>query len=60
MDTTWYLHSHFVWLRLSDSSIVEFPFVCLAAHDGEFLRWAPYTVKRLPPPRHIRGVSLVG
>jgi hypothetical protein len=34
MKITWYLHSHFVWLRLLHSSIIAgLPFVCLAAHD---------------------------
>src|SRR3954451_22696233 len=32
MKTTWYLHVHFVWLTLSNSSIVENRPVCLAAH----------------------------
>lgn len=27
-NTTGYLHSHFVWLRLSISSIAKFTFVC--------------------------------
>ena len=39
--TTWYLHSHFVWLRLSNSSIAELPVVCLAAHGRKFRRWTP-------------------
>jgi hypothetical protein len=29
MKTTWYLHSHLVWLRLPFSSIVNLPFVVL-------------------------------
>src|ERR1700724_1224946 len=58
MNTTWYLYSHFVWLRLSISSIVKLPFVCLAAHVREFLRWTPVSVKLLLPPRQSRGVSL--
>src|SRR3972149_7064919 len=28
MNTTWYLHSHFVWFRLPCSSIVDLLFVC--------------------------------
>jgi hypothetical protein len=28
MKTTCYLHSHFVWFRLSGSSIVDLLFVC--------------------------------
>src|SRR3990170_7248064 len=28
MNITWYLHSHFVWLRLSISSIANSPIVC--------------------------------
>src|SRR5690349_17342955 len=35
MNTTWYLHSHREWLRLSNSSIVAQPSVCLAAHGSE-------------------------
>ena len=58
MNTTWYLHSHFVWLRLSISSIVKLLFVCLAAHVWEFPRWTPGSVKLLLPPRQSRGVSL--
>src|ERR1043166_452716 len=57
MNTTWYLHSHFVWLRLSNSSILDLLFVCLAAHDWEFPRWTPVSVKLLLPPRQSRGVS---
>src|SRR5690348_4013282 len=35
MNTTWYLHSHVVWLKLSYLSIVvSSPLVCLAAHEG--------------------------
>src|ERR1700692_4402444 len=34
MNTTWYLHSHFAWLRLSYSSIVKLPFVCVVAHES--------------------------
>src|ERR1700719_2623016 len=34
MNTTWYLHSHFAWLRLSASSIVKLPFVCVVAHES--------------------------
>src|SRR5207302_4934690 len=58
INTTWYLHSHFVWLRLSISSIVKLLFVCLAAHVWEFPRWTPGSVKLLLPPRQSRGVSL--
>src|SRR3954469_10875558 len=36
MKTTWYLHVHFVWLKLSNSSIVEGLLVCLAAHGEKF------------------------
>src|SRR4051794_39883646 len=35
MNTTWYLHSQREWLRLSNSSIVARPSVCLAAHGSE-------------------------
>src|ERR1700676_1719854 len=57
MNTTWYLHSHFVWLRLSNSSILDLLFVCLAAHAWEFPRWTAVSVKLLLPPRQSRGVS---
>src|SRR5207249_12122226 len=30
MNTTWYLHSHFVWFRLSYSSIADLLFVCFS------------------------------
>src|SRR3954466_15056102 len=36
MTTTWSLHVHFVWLKLSNSSIVENLPVCLAAHGENF------------------------
>src|SRR5215213_3714551 len=37
MNTMWYLHSHVVWLKLSNLSIVvSSPLVCLAAHEGSF------------------------
>src|SRR5829696_3774783 len=57
INTTWYLHSHLLWLRLSNSSILDLLFVCLAAHDSEFPRWTPVFVKLLLPPRQSRGVS---
>src|ERR1700739_3068421 len=58
MNTTWYLHSHFVWLRLSISSIVKFPVVCLAAHVREFPRWTPVSVNLLlPSPAEPGGLS---
>src|SRR5512138_3443932 len=50
MKTTWYLHSHFVWLRLSRSSTGT-PLVRLAAHEDEFLRTTHGNVKPLLPPR---------
>ena len=31
--------------------------MCLAAHDWEFPRWTPVSVKLLLPPRQSRGVS---
>jgi maleate isomerase len=34
IKTTWYLQSHFAWLRLSYSSIAKLPFVCVVAHVG--------------------------
>jgi len=37
INTTWYLHSHFEWLKLSKSSIQFLLEVCLAAHDSESL-----------------------
>jgi hypothetical protein len=41
INTTWYLHSHFEWLRLSKSSIQFLLEVCLAAHDMESLGGLP-------------------
>src|SRR6266545_5831570 len=35
MKTTWYLHSHFVWLRLSSSSIDEVSFRVLGGSRSE-------------------------
>ncbi len=37
----WYLHSHFEWLKLSNSSIQFLLVVCLAAHDKESLGGLP-------------------
>src|SRR5271170_7559530 len=37
INTTWYLHSHFEWLKLSYSSIQFLLVMCLAAHDSESL-----------------------
>ncbi len=58
MNTTWYLHSQAVWLRLFYSSIVKTSFVCLAAHVSKFPRWTPSNVNPLLPPRQSRGISL--
>src|SRR6266853_1696053 len=61
MNTTRYLHSHLLWLRLSYSSIVKLPFVRLVAHDRKLHRWTTaVNVKRLLPPRQSRGTSLGG
>src|SRR5208283_4409174 len=57
IKTTWYLHSHFEWLKLSYSSIQILLDVCLAAHVLEFLGWTPVNVKLLLPPRQSRGNS---
>jgi hypothetical protein len=47
-----------LWLRLSYSSIVKLPFVCVVAHDQKFRRWATaVNVKLMLPPRQSRGVS---
>src|SRR6202521_3443596 len=55
------LHSHLLWLRLSYSSIVKLPFVCLLAHDRKLHRWTTAVkVKLLLPPRQSRGTSLGG
>jgi hypothetical protein len=52
----WYLQSHFVWLRLSYSSIAKLPFVCVVAHDWKSPRWTTaLKVKLLLPPRQSRG-----
>src|SRR5262249_39532424 len=42
MNTTWYLQSHFVWLRLSARPSMEFPLVCLAAHNWKLRRWVDF------------------
>jgi hypothetical protein len=56
----WYLQSHFVWLRLSYSSIAKLPFVRVVAHDWKSPRWTTARkVKLLLPPRQSRGISLV-
>lgn len=60
MNTTWYLQSHAVWLKLWYSSIGFLLFVYLAAHVPEFLRWTPLSVKLLLPPRQSRGASYFG
>src|SRR6516164_368217 len=57
MNTTWYLHSHLVWLRLSPSSIANSLSCALPAHVWESPRWTPVSVKLLLPPRQSRGVS---
>src|SRR5271157_1060850 len=57
INTTWYLHSHLVWLRLSTSSIANSFSCALAAHVWESLRWTAVSVKLLLPPRQSRGVS---
>ena len=45
-----------LWLRLSYSSIVKLPFVCVVAHDQKFRRWATdVNVKLMLPPRQSRG-----
>src|SRR5271154_4760237 len=41
INTTWYLHSHFEWLKLSNSSIQSLLEVCLAAHLSESLDGLP-------------------
>jgi hypothetical protein len=41
INTTWYLHSHFEWLKLSKSSIQFLLEVGLAAHDSESLGGLP-------------------
>src|SRR5664279_3335073 len=42
INTTWYLHSHFEWLKLSCSSIQFLLCVCFAAHARSFLDGLPY------------------
>src|SRR5664279_5624335 len=42
INTTWYLHSHFEWLKLSYSSIQFLLCVCFAAHARSFLDGLPY------------------
>src|SRR5512133_582824 len=57
MNTTWYLHSHFVWLKLSYSSIVKTPFRVLGGSRLGVFRWTAGNVKLLLPPRQSRGIS---
>src|SRR5271165_1852321 len=57
INTTWYLHSHLIWLRLSISSIANSLSCALAAHAWESPRWTPGFVKLLLPPRQSRGLS---
>src|SRR5664279_2800271 len=42
INTTWYLHSYFEWLKLSYSSIQFLLCVCFAAHARSFLDGLPY------------------
>src|ERR1039458_5294267 len=42
INTTWYLHSHFEWLKLSYSSIQFLLCVCFAAHAWSLLDGLPY------------------
>src|ERR1019366_3621981 len=42
INTTWYLHSHFEWLKLSYSSIQFLLCMCFAAHAWSFLDGLPY------------------
>src|ERR1035441_8751851 len=58
MNTTWYLHSHFGWLRLSISSIANSLSCALAAHVWESPRWTAVSVKLLLPPRPSRPGEL--
>jgi hypothetical protein len=60
MNTTWYLHSHFAWLRLSESSIVKPPFGCVAAHESGVSSMDDCRNCLLLPPRQSRGTSLGG
>jgi len=47
-----------VWLRLSYSSIVKLPFVCVVAHVWKSPRWTTARkVKLLLPPWQSRGNS---
>src|SRR3981081_1959758 len=57
MKTTWYLHSHFVWLRLSSSSIDEVSFRVLGGSRSEAssVGSTSGTVQLLLPPRQSRG-----
>src|SRR4249919_3059440 len=59
MNTTWYLHSHLVWLRLWYSSIMKLPSCAWWLTSREFHRWTTaLNVKLLLPPRQSRGASL--
>ena len=57
MNTTGYLHSHFVWLKLSYLSIVKTPFRALGGSRLGVFQWTPGNVKLLLPPRQSRGIS---
>jgi hypothetical protein len=44
-------------VKVSRSSVVKLPFVCVVAHDLRFRRWATaVNVKLILPPRQSRGV----
>src|SRR5215471_11234027 len=60
MNTTWYLHSHFVWLKLSYSSIDETSFRVLGGSRCEASSVDPRKCQTFAAPRQSRGNSHFG
>ena len=58
-QTTWYLHSHLLWLRLS----LSFISILLSSRAWRLTSWSVadrLPVKLLLPPRYSRGISYCG
>src|SRR5262245_47185389 len=58
MKTTWYLHSHVVWLKAWYSSIGGVPLVCVAAHGGNPLMDCRIRQTATASPAEPGGLSL--
>src|SRR5262249_11800019 len=58
MKTTWYLHSHVVWLKAWYSSIGRVPLVCVAAHGGNPLMDCRIRQTATASPAEPGGLSL--